>query len=457
MDLANAFEPGIFDEIDLEASLASSQLLQQTRENDIYETGSTLVDASYHALKRVPTVDSPGGAAWEAFRNTPTFARLQERADMGRVGTIASWMATVNIARYIEYATQQQEGEQEGEISQMSEMAALSDYDLAEMGQGAGNLEFEDSNGKPVVISGEYLESEADKADALHALVDQAGFSDEGESLPDRIKLAGKLSRNLNLEKLSKILGWAMPMAAAPDRDHWQSMVGKLAGYKLGEISPQMSSADRIGLQMGNVDTVKRAAEGALNIRKFERSEDLGKGPVIFLRDESSSTRNGAATIERDIRTLEMGLASIFRKQARDLICLRWSAGIDGHKPWRTNAETIRYTHGDSGLVEHMSASLNGMTSLARPLADALAVADEYVDGADIVVATDSLIGPEINKMAPALLEDFRKRGGRVWVIVVGEKRKQEDLAWADAVVSMNDLVADNVDLKAVVRSMIKR
>jgi uncharacterized protein with von Willebrand factor type A (vWA) domain len=366
-------------------------------------------------------------------------------------------VSTYKISRYLQNSVDQAAADDTHGSSEQSEIQTISDEDLQQFGEEQSMLVSISDEGGTVEIDQTFLESMVKEAESMESIIDQAGFGLEGASFPTVVRQAHAIASKVNLRKLADILGWSMPMVGSPERDNQPANTGSLAGYRNGEISPNITTRDRLGLLSGDLETLKRAAEGQLHNRQFERTENIGKGPVIFLRDESSSTRSGDGIVERDIRTLEMGFSAIFQKQNRDLVTLRWSSGVRTNETWRVGGSTIRYTHGEQGLQSHMSASLNGNTDLLPAIEDALVVADEYVDGCDIVIATDAKLDPLLEEKAPPILEEFKKRGGRVWVIVVGQTRRQDPMSWADGVVSMDDLIADSVDLKQIVRQMVKR
>lgn len=292
------------------------------------------------------------------------------------------------------------------------------------------------------VLGAEELEKAVDTAleetntlSAFVSVADQGGNLDGGPS--EKFDQALELSTHVNLSAFAKLLGWTKRLVTGATRES-KSGNDEFTSYRVGELTDRTLTTELIGLASGQLEAMAKLADSSLTSREFKGSNPRGKGPLIVLRDESGSM-GGTKAEERHkaALSLEVALAEVFNRERRDLVSIRWGSSA-----------VAPYTYGESGLKEHLTSFLNhGATYIVPALNSALQVADEYVDGSDILILTDAGLSDhtEIKRVLGDKLNRFRKTGGRIWVAVIGsstsEQQKERYLSsWVDGYAEINSV-----------------
>lgn len=297
----------------------------------------------------------------------------------------------------------------------------------------------------------ETVQAEAEILEA--ALGYAAGIGGVKETLD----LAQEIAATFDVRRISKFLGFVKNAVKAVHRNG-DATSGNLTGYRHVEWATQIHPADMIGIAQQDMRALAKVSEGTLRARKYESKKPMGRGPVILLRDESSSmmlnpqTGNNEYSIWmrqglspekiRDTnlgisRELEFSLAVAFNGEKRDFISIAWD-----------DSETRQCTYGEDNVKHHLSQFLAGGTAIHHALEKALDLADEYVKGADILVLTDGEISRELfNEDQQKKVDQFKENGGRMWVIFIGQPVKEarlkdlkDNVPWADATIHIDQI-----------------
>ena len=269
-----------------------------------------------------------------------------------------------------------------------------------------------------------WIEKGEQLSEAVHAL---HGFMG-GETPPEKIDAAFKLLERYDLSHLVKLLGFARRTIGGANR-RMAAAGGEFTRYSQTMWDERLHPLDMAMLAQGDIRTQVRMAEGALRKRQFEDNRPQGRGPVIVLRDETGSMSDWGK--HQTAQALEIALAAAFNEEGRDLVSIAWTA-----------SDTRKCIYGEDDVKEHLSKFFNGNnTIISKALREGIAVAEEYVDGADILVVTDGIISDALASFQHELAH-FRNRGGRLWVITVGPDAQQA-IAFADGVVHLDQIMED--------------
>lgn len=264
---------------------------------------------------------------------------------------------------------------------------------------------------------------------------DQGGNLDGGPS--EKFEQALELSTHVNLSAFARLLGWAKRLVSGATREN-RGGNDEFTSYRVGELTDRTITSELLGLASGQLDSMAKLADGSLTSREFRGSSPRGKGPLILLRDESGSMGNhNSETRHKAALSLEVALAEVFNREGRDLVSIRWGSSA-----------VAPYTYGERGLKEHLTSFLNhGSTNVIPALESAVKVADEYVDGADILILTDAGLSDHsgVERQIGDQLNRFRRSGGRIWVAVIGsstsESQRERYLSsWVDGYAEINQI-----------------
>ena len=142
-----------------------------------------------------------------------------------------------------------------------------------------------------------------------------------------------------------------------------QNMLFQTAGVPLSPTVPLSLGFPRVQLQV----FLQALADNSLTRRRFDADKPSGRGPVVLLRDESSSMGPECDWVRhRSALAFEMSLTEAFNREGRDLVSVAWSS-----------KGTRVHVYGEPGLEEHLSSFLGGGTRIEEPLRRAVEIADD--------------------------------------------------------------------------------
>jgi hypothetical protein len=458
---ASSFDHTTYDAYEFESLLDFSPTMSKRDEENREEFDRSVVRDAFFCLMGLGVVPNDAlHSAWTQARMSDAYPRLLQAADEDRYGLAA---ATLYLSSAVENSMRQATptkpepapmpaiagGSTEGESEESAEDA------LAPGGDGGSAGEKVDGGGEPtavsISVSAEAMEQAAASAEDVRSIV-QAGGAGLGNSPVERFENALELQAAAHIPKgFSNLLGWARQIVRGASR---MADGGNedLRGYKPGGWTPSVVPRQQMAVAQRDPLALAALADNALTQRVHRSDRPMGKGPVILMRDESGSM----AGMEHKIAvSLELALAQAFREERRDLVTLRWASGTApvGDDGWGDKEKhySIRYTHGEQGLKKHLQSFWGAGTSLAEPMREALKVAEEYVDGADILVLTD---GDAHTRPSNELLRPYRKSGGKVWAVLIGQGVGRVD--WADGQIHVDHL-NDKDKLAELVSKISKR
>jgi hypothetical protein len=386
----SAFEHDHWDREQWLALMNYSPTIRNMHERHLQNYGVSFAQDSYYALRNnVPKKDSSLCKFWTKVQGSSNFQSLPPF-----IQDLPSTATTVEtLAGMIEQKIKDVYGDK------------AKDAPIEHNGQSFS-----------VSVSDNQLDLE-DKIESLIQIDACIGTLLDGYSPTEKRQEIEKIHNQFDLKKFSKLLGWAKSVIGSESRKG-KSTSGELTGYGSGGWSGNVHPVDMLRVAQGEKQTMIRLAENQLNERRFSALRPKGQGPIVHLKDMSSSMREtsywGASRIQT-ANSLELALATEFQKANRDLVSIGWSSMY-----------TEQYTFGETGLSDYVSLSPRGDTRIERALSMAVKAASEYVDFADILITSDGFLHhnaalsvAEQKAEYDRLLKPFRDSGGRVYAILL--------------------------------------
>lgn len=310
--------------------------------------------------------------------------------------------------------------------------------------------------------------------DKVAQVIEESG--EDAEEATAIALLAGSLSGNLDIDVPQEFNDQILMLAGNLDMELFASLLGgcsrvvrgvsrrthggteEMTGYGLSGWCDKVVAQDQMAVARGDLQAMVKLAEDELSVKKYDSNLPLGKGPVVVLRDETASMKYGGGTRHKQALAFEVALAQVFNDDGRDLVTVAWGV-----------AETRTHVWGDEDydLGRHLSSFLfAGATRPYQGLLRGMKVANEYVDGTDILIITDGRIdSDDVRKIQhdghiQSKFEEFRASGGRIWAVIVGGDGAdtwKQALPFADGVVSIGDISTSESAILDVVAGMADR
>lgn len=423
----SAFSPSIFDRNDYLTLGAFAPGILESERQQITTYGRSLASDAFYALSGCPINNSdPMSGVWSGAQIDPDFQGLCSQFRQGDASTRA--MLVLDMSSRVEArladlgqqisetADQQGVGVEEAMI--MSDAALFADGELAE--------------------AGEELEA---KEEALAGILWALGGTP-----PQKFEQAQELLGKYDMKQFAEILGWVKRIVSGATRNS-EGGNEVFTRYRTSGINEKILPTQLMGLIQGDLGTLSAAADEALTTRVYSSKAPEGKGPVILLRDES-----GSMTINdnhRKAQMFEVALAAAFHREGREMISIRWSTSM-----------AAPFVYGEGDLKAHMAGFLNGGTNPKPAMEAALILALEYVQGADLLVLSDAQFPSSY--LGDDLLSEFRAEQGRVWAVLFGQDRHEDDsldemISWADAWVHSTALEFGGAGMESLLARMATR
>ena len=304
------------------------------------------------------------------------------------------------------------------------------------------------------------LEGSAEDLAALQKSADEfgVGWGIGGTGGATREQVAGLqdlaeyLRKSPSLKLILDSLGWAKSLVSRERRKSTQGRETfthfKVQDLDLATLSPY-ELASMIAFAPSSpvfLDFLCRALDGDLLHAQFEGEDDAGRGPIVFLRDESGSMHGARRATAC---ALQLALMMEARKQGRRFVAIPFSdvgqfqIYDPGHKP------------DPQGLVAHLDTTYGRGTEPYGPLTAAIQLIreDPSFRQGDILAITDG----EFGQPPPAFLRELeqarREPGLKLITVVINGSPGQA--GFADKVVMIGDIVRERERLAEAIAPLL--
>lgn len=235
----------------------------------------------------------------------------------------------------------------------------------------------------------------ADELQADQDLMNAFGI-DPGElqrmDFQERFELAKRL-RNNRLAKFAKLIGQFRQFAQAERRRRVKHTPDEVTGIRFGDDLTRLHPTELVNLAAPELedDFWRRYAEHNLVTWELTGTEKMGRGPIVFVCDESgsmNSTTDVGASREAWSKAFALALLDQARRDNRDFVYIGFSSeGQQWHSMMAGGKAPI------AQIIEFTEHFFNGGTHYQKPLSQALAIVQEYgtrnLPKPDVVFVTD--------------------------------------------------------------------
>lgn len=276
----------------------------------------------------------------------------------------------------------------------------------------------------------------------------EGGYTD-----PDSVRgIMDLVRKQPNLSRLAEMLGWARRVALAEWRKSPRGHV-QMTGYRKQPLQPSQMASFELARMVSPApaiqqDWLRRAADNAVAHRKFEGESQEGRGPLVLVRDESGSMKDGPHSLAV---ALEWALLEIARRDGRDFISVPFS-GTGQFSVWRAPKPGQA---DQAGLLAHLGHFYGGGTEPYRPVLAALGEIEQNKLKADILLLTDGDFDQPDAAFLRRLAEAKAGRPVKVVTVVVGGAGDHQARKFSDKVIFVGNLLADREKLRAAVGEVV--
>jgi hypothetical protein len=290
----------------------------------------------------------------------------------------------------------------------------------------------------------------------------------------DKRRTLETFHHTLAVKNLSQFLGFAEHIVKAAARKR-EGAAGFHRGMTKGRWDGKVTVNERRQIIEGNPMALMRFADRKLRKFKVVSEVPVGNGPVFLLRDESESMRDRAAVFSQydfDARLMPPYIKAQWEKflahpdkdtQAVNLeIALAYHFAQSGRSltsiPWDNKNHRI-FKYGTPGLEDHLNTFFDGGTAINHVLDATLAILERPgadTTNADILILTDAAITdrPQNNKPLWERITAFRKRGGRIWAVLIGCDSDATIRTWVDGAITIEQLTGAEKGLEKILIDM---
>lgn len=329
----------------------------------------------------------------------------------------------------------------ENEQDNQKDSSNSSNGDLTEqldqvLGQFADSLQDSlNSQGGELIQSLEKAVEEAEETnDNLETMFGGSGQG-SGESdlqkipLREKIRLAEIIRNDRKIKNIADWAGRFKKIARSKHKTLFKEGVGR-GGVTMGNdlMNTLPSEIFLYFDQRTKKDFVKRFEQKKLLQYETSGKDNLGKGSIVFIIDQSDSMED----LDEQSKAFGLALMSIARRQKRNFVYI----------PFSSHVGRVRYFKDGkikpNVMIELATNFMSGGTDFQEPLEEAINVLrkDKYKD-ADIVFVTDGE-----DRVSDSFLEKFKKekdsRNFSVLSLVIGNKNTNTVKKFSDKVVAVN-------------------
>jgi len=265
-------------------------------------------------------------------------------------------------------------------------------------------------------------------------------------------ELAEYLRRSPSVKLILESLGWAKSLVT---RERRKSTRGRetFTHFKVQDLNLETLSPDELVSMIAfdpsspiYVDFLCRALDGDLLHAQFEGDDHAGRGPIVFLRDESGSMHGARRATAC---ALQMALMIDARKEGRRFVSIPFSdvgqfqVYDPGQKP------------DPQGLMEHLDTTYGGGTEPYTPLSAAIRLIreDPSLREGDILAITDGEFGQPPAEFLRELEEARKQPGLKLITVVINGHPGQAD--FADKIVLIGDIVRERERLAEAIAPLL--
>jgi len=289
-------------------------------------------------------------------------------------------------------------------------------------------------------------ESTKQSRDQLQALLGSGCGTDDAEMnkvpLRDQLQLAEAL---LKSQKLAEIVMWAgrfKEIAKKKQKTKHADSVDR-SGVTMGNKIPQLLPVEFLHMQnpLTKLDFYRRFAEGHTLMFDTSGKETLGKGPIIFCLDQSTSM----VGLDTQSKGFALAMMMIAKMQKRDFALVCFSNGA--------RLKTSIYEKGNlqpQDFIEMAESFLKGGTDFELPLKEAARIiGTSRFRKADITFCTDG-----VSSVSNGFLKEFLKikkeKEFQILSILIGEFTNEEAVSrFSDKIVKADDFTDEGLMEKA--------
>jgi uncharacterized protein with von Willebrand factor type A (vWA) domain len=260
------------------------------------------------------------------------------------------------------------------------------------------------------------------------------------EQLAGLEELAAFIRRSPQVKMILDSLGWAKRLVTQERRKSKRGQQ-RFTHFKVQDLDLNSLAPDELVCMIAfppdsaaYLDFLCRALDGDLLHAQFEGEEDAGRGPIVFLRDESGSMRGWRRATAC---ALQLALMAEARREGRRFVSI----------PFSDVGEYNIYDPGPrpdpKGLLDHLETTYGNGTEPYAPLQAAIELirTDSSLKAGDILCLTDGAFDQPSEDFLRHLADARRDPGLKVVAVVINGRAGQAD--FADKVVMVSDLVRD--------------
>jgi uncharacterized protein with von Willebrand factor type A (vWA) domain len=265
-------------------------------------------------------------------------------------------------------------------------------------------------------------------------------------------ELAEYLRKSPSVKLILESLGWAKSLVT---RERRKSTRGRetFTHFKVQDLNLETLSPDELVSMIAfdpsspvYLDFLCRALDGDLLHAQFEGDDFAGRGPIVFLRDESGSmggARRATAC------ALQLALMTEARRENRRFVSI----------PFSDLGQFEIYDPGirpdPQGLVSHLDKTYGGGTEPYGPLTAAMQLIreDPSLREGDILAITDGEFGQPPGTFLDELALARKEPGLKLIAVVINGHPGQAD--FADKVVMVSDIVRERERLAEAIAPLL--
>ena len=264
--------------------------------------------------------------------------------------------------------------------------------------------------------------------------------------------LAEYLRKSPSVKLILESLGWAKSLVT---RERRKSTRGRetFTHYKVQDLDLETLSPDELVSMIAfdpsspiYLDFLCRALDGDLLHAQFEGEDYAGRGPIVFLRDESGSMHGARRATAC---ALQLALMLEARKEDRRFVSIPFSdiGQFDVYDPG--------LKPDPQGLMVHLDTTYGGGTEPYGPLTAAIRLIreDPSLREGDILAITDGEFGQPPDEFLHELEQARKEPGLKLIAVVINARPGQAD--FADKVVMISDIVRERERLAEAIAPIL--
>lgn len=273
--------------------------------------------------------------------------------------------------------------------------------------------------------------------------------SPTGSNTREVNRIIEDFTQSMGLRNLSKILGYAK-----------QSMLESYIKTKIPNNAAQVISQGKFGSNTRTLDKYLFVSGNPIGINKNEEGRMINKfvnegqgkkrGGLYILTDQSDSmsgetnritptasftmthplSASNRQTKDHQAFSFEVSIAALLAQSGRNCVGVGWNA-----------SETIKFDYGSKDMDafrKYANTFLGGGTKISHVFNKIL---PDIEPNADLFILSDGQIDddPLHDPTARNLIEKFRAKGGKIWLMYIGHQGA--NVTWADITLTAEDLV----------------